>query len=275
MGGLKKDLPITYWTFVIGAVAIAGIPPFAGFFSKDEILFRTYAERPHAALGRRPAHGAADRDLHVPPRLHDLPRAFERVGRKRAPSHADHADTCGPQVARDPSARRAAGDGRGPHRARARVGGRRLGRASAAGSSTSSSRALARWPQSQARLPKAAPETTLMIVSVVVALAGIGIAAYFFLKNRPAADRVAEQFSGVHTRALEQVLRRRNLRRRRRAAHPHHLGGRVVEGRGHRRDRPHGQRRRPARSAAAARCFAACRPGRCAPTRRRSFWASC
>ena len=43
MGGLKKDLPITYWTFVIGAVAIAGIPPFAGFFSKDEILFRTYA----------------------------------------------------------------------------------------------------------------------------------------------------------------------------------------------------------------------------------------
>ena len=43
MGGLKKDLPITYWTFVIGAIAIAGIPPFAGFFSKDEILFRTYA----------------------------------------------------------------------------------------------------------------------------------------------------------------------------------------------------------------------------------------
>src|SRR5205085_11825158 len=41
-------------------------------------------------------------------------------------------------------------------------------------------------------------ETTLMIVSVVVAAAGIGIAAYFFLKNRAAADRVAEQFSGVH-----------------------------------------------------------------------------
>ncbi len=38
MGGLKKYLPITYWTFWIGAVAIAGIPPFAGFFSKDAIL---------------------------------------------------------------------------------------------------------------------------------------------------------------------------------------------------------------------------------------------
>src|SRR5438094_874638 len=43
MGGLRRDLPITYWTFLIGAVAIAGIPPLAGFFSKDEILFRTFA----------------------------------------------------------------------------------------------------------------------------------------------------------------------------------------------------------------------------------------
>ena len=42
MGGLKKYLPITYWTFVIGALAIAGVPLLSGFFSKDEILFKTY-----------------------------------------------------------------------------------------------------------------------------------------------------------------------------------------------------------------------------------------
>ncbi|ACV62097.1 proton-translocating NADH-quinone oxidoreductase, chain L [Desulfofarcimen acetoxidans DSM 771] len=38
MGGLLKKMPITGWTFVVGGVAIAGIPPFAGFWSKDEIL---------------------------------------------------------------------------------------------------------------------------------------------------------------------------------------------------------------------------------------------
>ena len=43
MGGLKKYLPITYKTFLIGAIAIAGIPPFAGFFSKDEILWRAFS----------------------------------------------------------------------------------------------------------------------------------------------------------------------------------------------------------------------------------------
>lgn len=42
MGGLKKHLPKTYLTFLIGTIAIAGIPPFAGFFSKDEILAHAY-----------------------------------------------------------------------------------------------------------------------------------------------------------------------------------------------------------------------------------------
>lgn len=38
MGGLKKYLPVTHITFLLGCIAIAGIPPFSGFFSKDEIL---------------------------------------------------------------------------------------------------------------------------------------------------------------------------------------------------------------------------------------------
>jgi NADH-quinone oxidoreductase subunit L len=42
MGGLRKRIPTTFWTMTMGVVAIAGIPPLAGFFSKDEILFRTF-----------------------------------------------------------------------------------------------------------------------------------------------------------------------------------------------------------------------------------------
>jgi len=43
MGGLKEKMPKTYWTMLIGALALAGCPPFSGFFSKDEILFSTLA----------------------------------------------------------------------------------------------------------------------------------------------------------------------------------------------------------------------------------------
>ena len=46
MGGLRKYMPITHWTFLIGCLAIAGIYPFSGFFSKDEMLAAMYAYSP-------------------------------------------------------------------------------------------------------------------------------------------------------------------------------------------------------------------------------------
>jgi len=42
MGGLRKRIPITFWTMTMGVFAISGIPPFAGFFSKDEILYQAF-----------------------------------------------------------------------------------------------------------------------------------------------------------------------------------------------------------------------------------------
>ena len=43
MGGLKKSMPITYWTFLLGTLAICGTPFFSGFFSKDEILASAFS----------------------------------------------------------------------------------------------------------------------------------------------------------------------------------------------------------------------------------------
>ncbi len=44
MGGLRKSMPVTFWTFIIGSAALAGIPPFAGFWSKDEIISTAFKE---------------------------------------------------------------------------------------------------------------------------------------------------------------------------------------------------------------------------------------
>lgn len=46
MGGLKKYMPVTYWTFLIGCLAISGIFPLSGFFSKDEIFANAFNTQP-------------------------------------------------------------------------------------------------------------------------------------------------------------------------------------------------------------------------------------
>ena len=46
MGGLRRYMPITFWTFFISTLAIAGLPPLAGFFSKDEILWKAFLSNP-------------------------------------------------------------------------------------------------------------------------------------------------------------------------------------------------------------------------------------
>lgn len=46
MGGLRKYMPVTHWTFLFSCLAISGIPPFSGFFSKDEIITACFAYSP-------------------------------------------------------------------------------------------------------------------------------------------------------------------------------------------------------------------------------------
>jgi proton-translocating NADH-quinone oxidoreductase chain L len=44
MGGLRKSMPVTYAAFAVGSLSLAGIPPFAGFFSKDDVLASVYSQ---------------------------------------------------------------------------------------------------------------------------------------------------------------------------------------------------------------------------------------
>ena len=46
MGGLRKYIPVTHWTFLIGTLAISGMPLFSGMISKDEILIAAFAKNP-------------------------------------------------------------------------------------------------------------------------------------------------------------------------------------------------------------------------------------
>jgi len=191
MGGLKRDLPVTYWTFLIGAIAISGVPGFAGFFSKDEILAKTF-ESGHTLLwgvglltslltaiymfrvvylafhgkpaaAPRPAHPEEEEaaaQAHAHSHLHDAPPAMALVLIVLAAGSvlAGYVGLGGrfehflePSFA--PQTAEAAADG--------------------------------------------GTETTLMIVSIVVAFAGIGIATYYFLKNCRAAAVMAARFAGL------------------------------------------------------------------------------
>jgi NADH-quinone oxidoreductase subunit L len=196
MGGLKKELPITYWTFVIGAIAIAGIPPFAGFFSKDEILFHTFASG-HTLLW---AVGLLTALLTACYMFRLVFMTFHGARAAQAASHGDHVHE-----------HHAHDDHSHLHDAPLPMAIALV--VLAVGS------VVAGWVGIGGRFEKflepsfgPAPiaeaaasggsELALMAVSVVVAAAGIGLAFYFFLKNRAAADAVAESFSGVH-RVLE------------------------------------------------------------------------
>ena len=71
MGGLRKPMPTTFWTYVIGSLALAGIAPLSGFWSKDELLVAANSERAMAlprAAGRRRVH----RLLHRAHGVHDV-----------------------------------------------------------------------------------------------------------------------------------------------------------------------------------------------------------
>ena len=97
MGALRKLLPITASTFIVGWLAIAGVPPFSGFWSKDDILLYAF-DYSQGALVRRLRHRDPHRLLHDPPGDDGVLR---RGALGRGPSRGDRR----PRRARDAGAR--------------------------------------------------------------------------------------------------------------------------------------------------------------------------
>jgi NADH-quinone oxidoreductase subunit L len=252
MGGLKKYLPITYWTFLIGALAIAGVPLLSGFFSKDEILYRTFTstnqyrlllwgigmvtslltatymfrlvflafhgerrvaaqpaahpeeEEPTAYVDVAPPHGshaaphAAHGHAHAPheaPPSMAVPLIVLAVGSILAGYvGVPHALGGSNRIEQflEPSFEVSQG-GRGVETALATPPG--------AVSDVQTIAAQAGEPAHEAGGADANTSTELMLMALSsgVAIAGIVIAAYFWLRNRPAADAAARRMHGLYT----------------------------------------------------------------------------
>jgi NADH-quinone oxidoreductase subunit L len=233
MGGLRKDLPITFWTFVIGAVAIAGIPPLAGFFSKDEILFETFAEG-HQILW---VIGALTALLTATYMFRLVFLTFWGERRHEAP--ASHGHPPSPAA----SAGQAQDHGHGHDQGHAHlhdappamalalivlaigsVAAGWIGIPHALGGHNT----LAEWLHPAFQAPRAAGvvageprpadaateetaveshedlELTLMLVSSVIAVAGIWFAYFVWVKRRSIAENAAREFAPVHRLLLNK-----------------------------------------------------------------------
>jgi NADH-quinone oxidoreductase subunit L len=201
MGGLRRELPVTYWTFLVASLAIAGVPGFSGFFSKDEILFRSFS----AGHGVMWAVGLFTALLTAVYMFRLVFLAFHGERASDAVSSSAHPSTGAPHLHDAPPAMAFAL----VVLAVGAVGAGYLGLPPALGGSDALGRFLepsftATSVEPTAGIPPAALETTegleygLMGLSIVVAVGGIGLAALLFVKRRRLADQLAVRFAAVH-----------------------------------------------------------------------------
>ncbi len=211
MGGLKDVLPVTYSTFLIGALAIAGVPLLSGFFSKDEILFHTFASG-HTLLwvvglltslltaiymfrlvflafhGPRAEHLAPGSSHPAPGTQHLAPGTQHLAPSTGHPG--THLHDAPPPMALALIVL-----------AIGSVVAGYVGRPPVLGGSDWFARFLEPSFAGIAAVEVAEStqlEGTLMAVSTVVALTGIVIAAFLFLRNKKIADAVAARFDGLY-----------------------------------------------------------------------------
>ncbi|MDP2054022.1 MAG: NADH-quinone oxidoreductase subunit L [Acidobacteriota bacterium] len=235
MGGLKKHIPITYWTFVIAAIAISGVPFLSGFFSKDEILFETFLHGSQVlwAVGVLTSLLTATYMFRL---VHLTFHGEERFGAAAAHAHGhdDHGHAHQPDPAHQPHPAHLhdapapmafalivlaigsilAGYTNIPHA----LGGHlalgtwlepafqatNCGQPVAVGELAGIALADCLPGEGAAVEDHAALELTLMAVSSLVAFAGIGLATFLWLKRKDIPAQMATQFSGVHKLLLNK-----------------------------------------------------------------------
>ncbi len=216
MGGLKHALPVTFWTFLIGTLAIAGVPLLSGFFSKDEILWQTYAHG-HTVLW---AVAVVTAFLTATYMFRLLYLAFfgERRGAgAHATDQPGHLDA-------------SRGGAHGSHLHDAppamaialvvlAVGSIVAGYVGVPEAIVRGGNRIEKFLEPSFRAPFAASdqaavaveangegtpgaEIGLMAVSTVAALAGIGLATVMYLRRQGLADRIAAQLNGLYTLLL-------------------------------------------------------------------------
>ena len=206
MGGLRKKIPVTFWTFLIATLAIAGIPGLSGFFSKDEILWQAFSSShghfllwlvAAVAAGMTAFYmfralfmtfwGECRADEHVKHHIHESPMIMTvplmvlgvasviggYVGIPHVLGGANHVHEFLAPVL-----------GGGAEPAKAHAGISLITQAWASGGETGGHSATL--------------ELLMMAVSVIIALIGIGIAYLFYVKNPALPKMLAERQKGLY-----------------------------------------------------------------------------
>jgi NADH-quinone oxidoreductase subunit L len=191
MGALKKHMPRTYWTFLISTLAIAGIFPFAGFFSKDEILAETFGSG-HTALWIIATIAAGVTAFYM----------FRAVfltfhGKSRVDHEVEHHLHESPYLMTLPLIILAF---------LATIGGF-LGIPLIEGANVLHNFLNPVFTQFAPHAAEHAEhaehsmglELSLMGLSLGVAISGIALAYYFYIRNTAAADSMQKKYEGIHT----------------------------------------------------------------------------